>query len=47
MISKKFASFDFFTQNHVALQLCWTFMMSSFKVNHVFKNLSITLNARG
>ncbi len=41
---QKIASFDFFTKNQVALQLCCTFIISSFKVKPTFKNLSITLN---
>jgi hypothetical protein len=47
MISKKFASFDFLTQNQVALQLCCTFIISSFSKNHTFKNRSITLKESG
>ena len=47
IIRRKFDSFDFFTRNHVALQLCCTLTISSFNSNQTSKNFCITLNAIG
>lgn len=47
MMSKKLDSFDFFTRNPVALQLCCTFTISSLSSNQTSINLCMSLNAIG
>ncbi len=47
MMRRKLLSFDFLTQNPVAWQLNWRFMISSLRTNPTFKNRSITRKARG